>query len=142
MAEIEEFAHGRHYGDYAGVVFSATPWPGRAPHRLPVSNLYLRPLFSAVLDRVARPGAGEPMPSLVSDWNTLEGWAAGAAGRVSITPQAAADLATALSRITGADLAPYCAAGALEDCLRCASTVQQFLVSRLAEGADLFIEEE
>ena len=141
MASMDEFAHGRHYGDYSGVVFYGPPTNGFWLDRLAASDIYIGPLFRAVLDRSWQQFGGQAVPRLVSEWNTLGGWAA-AAGITEVPPGDAEALVAALARVTAADLAPHCAGCTPDECLRCGSAVREFLAGRLARGVPVFIEDD
>jgi hypothetical protein len=140
VAEVE-FAHGYHYGDYSGVVLYGPPTDGFWLDRLAVSDCYIGPLFRGILDRAWRELGGEGVPRLASEWNTLEGWAAGG-GPVPVAPADAAEFAEALSQLGPADVAEHCAGCTVEECLRCAAVVREFIGSRLARGVSLFIEDD
>ena len=62
MSEVNEFAHGYHYGDYSGVIFYGPPTDGFWLDRFAVSDCYIRPLFLGILDRVWRESGGEGLP--------------------------------------------------------------------------------
>ena len=98
---------------------------GGLARRLAVSDCYIGPLFRGILDRAWRESGGERMPRLASDWNTLEGWAAG--GRqVPVVPADAAEFAEALAQLSPADVAEHCAGCTVEECLRSAAVVREF----------------
>lgn len=141
MAEVEEFAHGYHYGDYSGVVFHGPPTDGKWLDRLAISDRYMYPLFRGILDRAWRESGGERVPRLASEWNTLEGWAAGG-GPIPVTHTDAAEFAAALARLGPADVAEDCAGCTVEECLRCAAVVGEFIGSRPARGVGLHFEDD
>ena len=141
MTRAEEFSHGRNYGDYSGIVFYGPPTNGSWLDRLSVSDCYLGPMFHGILDRALRDAGGEPVPSLVSDWNTLEGWAA-SDGPVRVAPADAGKLADALAGLGTADVSKYCDGCTVEECLRCAAAVREFIRIRLDRGVDLFVEQD
>jgi len=141
VAEIEEFAHGYHYGDYSGVIFYGPPAGGVWPDRLAVSDCYIGPLFRGILSRAWRESGGERVPRLVSEWNALKGWAAGS-GPVPVTPADAVAFAEALARLGPADVAGHCAGCTVEECLRCAAVVREFIGNRQARGVSLFIKDD
>jgi hypothetical protein len=142
MVTIDDFAHGYHYGDYSGVVFYGPPSDGLWLDRLAVSSCYIGPLFRAVLDRSWRNSGGERVPRLASEWNTLDGWSACAAGPVPVSPKDAEALAAALCELTPDDLAPNCAGSTPDECMRSAAVIIEFLRSRLARDAKVCIEQE
>ena len=141
MASTDEFAHGRHYGDYSGVVFYGPPANGFWLDHLAASDIFIAPLFRAVLDRSWRESGGGAVPRLASEWNTLDGWAA-APGITEVPAGDAEELVAALARVTAADLAPHCAGCTPDECLRCGAAVREFLASRIARGVPLFIEDD
>jgi hypothetical protein len=138
VAGKDEFAHGFHYGDYFGILFYGPPTDGYWLDRLAVSNIYMGPLFRAILDRSWQESGGDNVPRLVSEWNTLEGWSNIGAGKTEVPPTVAKELVAAFDRITVDDLALHCAGCTPDECLRCGAAVREFLASRLAQG--LFIE--
>jgi hypothetical protein len=140
MAEITEFAHGFHYGDYSGVVFYGPPTEGFWLDRLAVSDAYIDPLFRTILDRFWHETGGEDTPRIVSEWNTLTGWAEIGAGIVLVLPQEAQALASALGAVTVADLTPHVAGTTVEECRRCAEVIRTFIYAHLVKSLDLFIE--
>jgi len=135
-----EFAHGRLYGDYSGVTFYGPPIDGLWQDRLDVSDRFIDPLFRALLDRASRGSGVQHVPTLVKDWNTVQGWA-DAAGIVAVTRSDAEDLATALAELAAHDLAPHASGATVPECLECASLVREFVCSRLARGASVYIEQ-
>jgi hypothetical protein len=141
VAEVTEFAHGYHYGDYSGVILYGPPAAGLWLDRLAVSDRYIDPLLRGILDRAWRESGGERVPRLASDWNTLSGWVAGG-GPVPVPPTDAAEFAAALAQLTPTDLAEHCAGCTVEECLRCAGVIREFINSRLARGAGVFIEDD
>src|SRR5262245_38465411 len=141
MAETNEFAHGYHYGDYSGVIFYGPPADGLWSDRLAVSDCYIAPLFRGILDRAWRDSGGERVSRLASDWNTLKGWAAGG-GAVSVSPADAAEFVEALIQLRTDDVSKHCAGCTVEECLRCAAVVREFIDSRLARGVHIFIEDD
>jgi hypothetical protein len=138
VAKVEEFAHGYCYGDYSGVVFYGPPTEGFWLDRLAISNCYSLPLFCGVLDRAWRDGG--KVPRLTAEWNAGTGWRNG--GLCEVSTADAAEFATALAQIVPADLAEHCAGCTVEECLRCAALVREFVSSRLARGVSLFIEDD
>lgn len=56
MVEIEEFAHGYHYGDYSGIVFYGPPIDGSWRDRLAISDCYIDPMFYEESQFVERAG--------------------------------------------------------------------------------------
>jgi hypothetical protein len=140
VPEVEDFAHGKHYGDYSGVVFYGPQTNGFWLDRLAVSNCYIDPLFRGVLDRASRESGGGGVPRLAADWNALEGWKAGS-GPVAIAQEDAAEFAEALAQLGSRDVAEYCWGCTVDECLRCAAVVREFICSRLARGVNLFIED-
>ncbi|MBY0460564.1 MAG: hypothetical protein K2V38_24880 [Gemmataceae bacterium] len=139
MVEITRFAHGYHYGDYSGVVFYGLPENGFWSDRLAASNTYISPLFFAILDREWRESGGERTPRLVSEWNTLTGWAGCGAGIVPVSPEDANALLGALISLTATDLSPHVAGCTAEECLECASAIRDFLYAHLALEHPLFV---
>lgn len=135
----DKFAHGKLYGDYFGVTFYGPPMDGLWQDRLDVSDRFIDPLFGALLDRASRGSGVQHVPTLVMDWNTLQGWA-DATGVVAVRRSDAEDLATALGDLAADDLAPHASGAAVPGCLECASLVREFLCSRLARGASVYIE--
>ncbi|VTT98060.1 Uncharacterized protein OS=Chamaesiphon minutus PCC 6605 GN=Cha6605_2846 PE=4 SV=1 [Gemmataceae bacterium] len=140
MRASVEFAHGVLYGDYSGVVFYGEPNKGYWTDRLDVSDRFIDPLFRAVLDRAWAESGGELVPRLASDWNTLEGWAGCAIGVTEVAGRDAEDLMAAFGEVTAADLDPHVAGASVEDCLRCAGVIREFVRERLARGR-LFIDD-
>jgi hypothetical protein len=140
VAKVEEFAHGCLYGDYAGVVFYGPPTNGLWRDRLDISDRFIDPLFRGMLDRAWAESGGDRVPQLASDWNTLSGWAAGGAP-VPIAPDDAIEFIAALAQLSPADVAKHCAGCTVEECLRCAVVVREFVVSHLAREVSLFIED-
>lgn len=144
VAEPEnEFAHGFYYGDYFGVVFHGPPTRGHWLDRLAVSDVYIDPLFLALLYRYWNDSTdATPLPRLAMDWNVHTGWGATAAGRTSIPPDVVREFVHALDALLPEDLAPHVAGCSVEDCLRCAVVVVEFLNRRLANGRELYIEDD
>jgi hypothetical protein len=140
MEEITRFAHGFHYGDFSGVVFYGPPFNGFWLDRLAVSDCYIGPLFRAILDREWRESGGESLLKVLSEWNTLTGWADIGAGIVPLTSQEAEELCLALSRTTAEDLAIHVAGVTVTDCLECAAAIRAFIHNRLVEGKTVSIE--
>lgn len=140
MAEITEFAHGFHYGDYSGIVLHGPPTEGFWLDRFAVSDTYIYPLFRAILDKCWRETDGEETPRVVSEWNTLTGWAGIGAGIVQVNPQDAQSLASALSAVTSAELASQAEYTRVEECLRCAAMIRSFIYERLGKTLNIFIE--
>jgi hypothetical protein len=137
--EAEDFAHGS-YGDYSGVVFYGPPTAGFWLDRLAISDRFLTPLFSAILDR-SWSGSGVRVPQLVQDWNGCQGWID--AGEVlELGRPGAVILLEALAALAPAGVAPYCAGCTPGECLRCAAAIRQFLGERLVRGGSLFIEKD
>lgn len=141
MAETEEFEHGRSYGDIAGVVFYGPPINGFWTDCLAVSDRFIHPLFCAVLDRSSLE-SDLRIPRLASEWNSLEGWMDVSVGCVEIPPHDAQDLIEALGRITAADIEPHVAGATTDQCLRCASTIRDFISKRLLERSAVYIEDD
>lgn len=142
MPETEQFAHGYHYGDYSGVVFYGASEDGITVARLAVSDCYIDPLFRALLERCWRDSAGERIPRLAVEWNSLEGWRGCPAGRVLVSQQEMEELATMFIRLTTADLAQHCAGSTPDECLRCAVVIKEFVDSQLSRNAILYIEDD
>lgn len=141
MAETEEFAHGN-YGDYSGVIFYGPPTNGFWFDRIAVSYCYIGPLFRGILDRAWQETGGDGVSRLASEWNTFEGWAAVGAGRVIVQPADAAQFVEALTRLRPADITKHCAGCTVEDCLRCAAAIREFITDRQAQGSPVFIEDD
>jgi hypothetical protein len=138
VVENKEFSHGYHYGDYSGVVFYGPPLEYLWIDRLAVSDCYIEPLFRGVLDREWQNSGGEQIPRLVKEWLTLTGWCAG--GQVLVTPKEAVEFTTALGQLNSSDVSDHCHGCTVEDCLRCAVVIREFIEKRLARGIDIFIE--
>jgi hypothetical protein len=139
MAEAEDFSYGS-YGDYSGVTFYGPPAEGFWFDRLPISDRYVTPLFSAVLDRSQTADAG-PTPQLVRDWAALQGWI-DTEGIVEVARQQALELLHSLESVTAAEVSPYCAGSTPDECVRCSAAIRHFLGDRLARGLCLFIEKQ
>jgi hypothetical protein len=136
---MNEFAHRYHYGDYSGVIFYGPPTDGFWLDQLAVSNCYIGPLFRGILDRVWRESGGEGLPCIVSEWNTLTGWTNGG-GPVPVSADDAAGFIHALVQLDPCDVAQHCAGCTVEECLRCAGVIREFIGSRLDRGLSPFIE--
>jgi hypothetical protein len=136
-----EFAHGYHYGDYSGVNFYGPPTNGLWLDRLAVSDTFISPLLFAILDKSWRETGGEGVPRIASDWNTMTGWAAGG-GPTSVTPDEATEFVEALAHLSPGDLAERVAGCSVDECLRCAGVIRNFIVSRLGNGKAIFIEDD
>lgn len=139
MTGPDKFSHGLHYGDYSGVVWTGSPTEGSRRDRLAVSNCYINPLFSSILDRFWKELAVEQAPRLALEWNTLEGWVA-ASGPVPVNDRDAAEFADALAHLGPTDVVEHCAGCTVDDCLECAKAVREFIDDHLTRGAGLFIE--
>lgn len=134
----DNFAHGT-YGDDGGVVFYGPTVKGFWEDRLAVSDLFVRPLFRAVLERAWR-GNATGAPKVVVDWNGLTGWA-DAAGVQELPHPDARDLITVLAGVAAADLVPHLDKGGTpEQYLRCASVIGEFLRDHVDRGLPLYIE--
>ncbi len=64
--------------------------------RLLFSDCYFGPLFYGILDRALRDSGDEQVASLVSEWNTQEGWSADDQP-VPVAPADATQLAAAIA---------------------------------------------
>lgn len=136
-ADAGRFAHGQ-YGDLSGVVFSGPPVVGGRPDRLAVSDRFINPLFSAVLDRSVEDAAAA-LPRVVAEWLEITGWA-GASGARAVSPADARDLAAALARIAEPDVAPHVAGATADACVRCAAVIVAFVLGRIDRGLPLYVE--
>jgi hypothetical protein len=136
-----EFAHHDHYGDYSGVVFYGPPHHDEWRDRLAISDRFIDPLFTGILDRAQRAVPHAQVPRAVLEWNTLEGWASGRGPR-RIASTDAADLASALAHLTPDDVAEHGAGCTVDECMRCAGVLREFIEGRLARGHSLFIEDD
>jgi len=129
------FSYGT-YGDVHGVDFWGPPQDGFWNDCLPVSDRFVEPLFRAVLERAME--TGRVSPRLVAEWNSCTGWTE-ATTRVQVPPQDAQDMVEALRSLSRSDAAVHCREADVQDILRCADVVAEFLATRLASGFALFI---
>lgn len=139
MSAIDQFAHGHLYGDYSGVNFYGPPKDGCWPDRLAISNCYIGPLFRGILNQAWGESGGETVPRLASDWNSMEGWTT-ANGPVPVPIADATQFAEALAQLGPADVADQCTGCTVDECLRCAGVIREFIGNRLASG--IFIEDD
>ena len=129
-----EFAHGD-YADLSGLIFYGPPDQGEWSDWLKISDIYVNPLFFAMLDKFEFDKL-----RLLTEWNCEEGWKGIEAGRVPIAPGEAGAFINALEQLEVSDLAVHC--DYAQACLRCAVVIREFLAERLERGAELFIEDD
>jgi hypothetical protein len=139
METTDRFSHGT-YGDDSGVCFCAITADVSSDHRLAVSDRFIGPLFSAIIDRSQSVGLSIA-PKLVTAWNSLSGWADGS-GIQPIDQTDADELANALALVSTSDVQPHLAGVTSEECVRCGQAIADFLRYGLSHSMPLFIEDD
>ncbi|NUZ04506.1 hypothetical protein [Piscinibacter koreensis] len=111
----------------------------RGPHeRLSVSYAYMDPLLD-LASRARRPGADDKVPRLAREWLDGDGWTQ-THGPAPVAAADARELAMALAAVARSDFDASFPADYVDDCLRCAAAIGEFIARQLAAGRDLQIQ--
>ena len=139
MEATKRFSHGS-YGDESGVVFSSGASNVSSSDHLAISDRFIGPLFSAIIDQ-SHSETQRTVPRLVAEWNSLSGWTEHS-GRQLIDPVDVNELAQALARVSAAQVQRHVAGTTPEECVECALVIAGFLREQLANELPLYIEDD
>ncbi|WP_176071856.1 hypothetical protein [Piscinibacter koreensis] len=135
----EEVSKRYSYGDMFEVVLYGCTQNGAQRERLSVNYVYMDPLFGLILGGARPPGSRLQAPRLVLDWHEETGWLE-PVGRVAVPQSHARELVDALKLVTARDFDSTYPDGYVQDCLRCAAAVCEFIERQQAAGFALWIE--